>query len=249
MDEPFARGNSPIHAMDPAARIAAAVVVSFCAALCLEEKALAGHLCLGLLLTALARLPLARVLARLKPLFGFLVMIWIIMPLTYAGVETIPVGPISLSREGMALCRIITLKSLGILLYFMALAATMETATLGHALQRLRVPDKMVFLLLMTYRYVSVMQAEYQRLHRAASFRGFVPDTSIHTYRTIAYLAGMLFVRAAWRASRVYNAMRCRGFNGRFHTLDTYEFHLKDHLILLLAVLTALGLNMGSCFI
>ena len=52
--------------------------------------------------------------------------------------------------------------------------------------------------------------------------RGFVPSTSIHCYKSYAYLIGMLFIRASARADRVYRAMRCRGFDGRFHTLADF---------------------------
>ena len=95
----------------------------------------------------------------------------------------------------------------------------MSVATLGHTLARLRLPQKLIVLLLLTYRYVFVLDQEYQRLKRAADIRGFRPGTNLHSYRTYAYLVGMLLVRASARARRVYLAMCCRGFNGRFHTL------------------------------
>jgi cobalt/nickel transport system permease protein len=55
--------------------------------------------------------------------------------------------------------------------------------------------------------------------------RGFAPRTNLHTYRSYAYLVGMLFVRAAARAERVHQAMRCRGFDGRFHSLAVFAPH------------------------
>jgi cobalt/nickel transport system permease protein len=36
-------------------------------------------------------------------------------------------------------------------------------------------------------------------------------------------MVGMLFVRASERANRVYQAMKCRGFRGRFFTLVKYR--------------------------
>jgi len=98
----------------------------------------------------------------------------------------------------------------------------MPIASIGSGLHRLKVPDKLVFLLLMTYRYIAVIQSEYTRLLRAAKFRGFKPGTNLHSYKTYAFLAGMLFVRASLRARRVYQAMLCRGFKEKFYTLDLY---------------------------
>jgi hypothetical protein len=56
---------------------------------------------------------------------------------------------------------------------FMALLATMTVDTLGHTLNRLRLPDKMVHMLLITYRYLFVIEQEYQRLVRAMKIRNF----------------------------------------------------------------------------
>ncbi|MCK5695917.1 MAG: cobalt ECF transporter T component CbiQ, partial [Desulfobacula sp.] len=72
-----------------------------------------------------------------------------------------------------------------------------------------------------------------KRLLRAAKFRGFQPGTNLHSYKTFAYLAGMLFVRASVRAQKVYQAMLCRGFNQKFHTLDVYQANRLDSIFLL----------------
>ncbi|MCK7503788.1 MAG: energy-coupling factor transporter transmembrane protein EcfT [Desulfobacterales bacterium] len=74
-----------------------------------------------------------------------------------------PGAAVGAAREGVELAAQITLKSNAIVLAFMALVATMPLATAGHALHRLRVPDKIVHLLLMTYRYIFVLEQEYQR--------------------------------------------------------------------------------------
>ncbi len=42
---------------------------------------------------------------------------------------------------------------------------------------------------------------------RAIKIRGFVRGTSLHCYKTCAYLIGMLFVRASARAERVYQVI------------------------------------------
>jgi cobalt/nickel transport system permease protein len=90
------------------------------------------------------------------------------------------------------------------------------------------IPDKIVSLLLITYRYIFVMKQEFERLSRAAKARGFRPKTNIHTYRTYAYLVGMLLVRAVERAERVHKAMICRGFRGKFYSLHKFSVSLPD---------------------
>jgi cobalt/nickel transport system permease protein len=121
----------------------------------------------------------------------------------------------------------IRLKSNAILLALIALVATMSLSVLGNALDWLHVPDKIVHLLLMTYRYVFLIEQEYQRLIRSAQIRGFRPGNNLHTYKTYASIVGMLLVRSAVRADRVYKAMLCRGFKRRFYCL--YEFKAGKH--------------------
>jgi cobalt/nickel transport system permease protein len=125
---------------------------------------------------------------------------------------------------------------------FMALVATMTVDTLGHSLNRLRLPDKMVHLLLITYRYLFVIEQEYQRLVRAMKIRNFHPKTNLHSYRTYAYLVGMLFVRASERARRVHSAMVCRGFNGRFISLREFPPHPRNLVFCLCAAVALIFL-------
>ena len=106
----------------------------------------------------------------------------------------------------------------------------MNLSVLGHALNWWHVPDKIVHLLLMTYRYVFLIEQEYQRLMRAARFRGFRPGTNLHTYKTYAAIVGMLFVRSALRADRVQKAMLCRGFKNRFYCLCEFSTGMHEWL-------------------
>ena len=216
----FELGESPIHRLDPRIKVVTAFFISIAGALSQNLIIIPWYLLVGIFLCGLARLSFRQVMARLRPLLWFLVMIWIFLPLTFTQDILVQYGWFHISLDGVRLAARITLKSAAILLTFTALITTMPVSALGSALHRLQVPEKMVFMLLMTYRYIAVIRDEYRRLLRAARFRGFVPVTNIHSYQTYAYLAGMLFVRASHRARRVYQAMLCRGFSGRFHTLD-----------------------------
>ncbi|MCP4673331.1 MAG: cobalt ECF transporter T component CbiQ, partial [Desulfobacula sp.] len=175
---------------------------------------------------------------RIKPVFWFLLMIWILLPITFEGDIIYRFYWLKISAEGILLCCKITIKSITILLFFTSLVATMNIASLGNGLHKLYVPDKMIFLLLMSYRYIAVIEDEYKRLLRAAKFRGFKPKTNVFSYKIFAYLAGMLFVRASLRAQRVHQAMLCRGFNKKFYTLDVYEADSSNAIFLVGVSLT-----------
>ena len=237
VEEMVSNPDSPIHGIDPKIRILAAVILSVGAALSKHLYILGFYLSISLLLIWAARLDPENVYKRVRTLFLFLIMIWIIVPITFEGPELLSFGVIRITRPGVDLCVMITVKSVSIVLLFTALIAPMPMAVLGAGLHRLYVPDKLVFLLLMSYRYIAVIENEYTTLLRAARFRGFVPGTNLHSYKTFAYLAGMLFVRASLRAQRVYQAMICRGFNGKFHTLDVTPSNRLSSIFLAASVI------------
>lgn len=228
--ETFAFGDSPIHRMDPRLRVAMAIFFSIVTAVSNRFPAVCLALVMAACLLGLARLPLRLVLHRLFLVNGLVFFIWLVLPWTYPGTPLFTPGPLVISEEGVRLCALITIKSNAIILALIALTATMPVATLGHALHHLRVPGKLVHLLLMTYRYIFVIETEYQQLMRAARIRCFKPGTNLHTYKTFAYLVGMLFVRAAARGERVHQAMICRGFNGKFICLHEFSFRQTDRV-------------------
>jgi cobalt/nickel transport system permease protein len=203
----------------------------------MQFSALTAALTAAVTLTGLARLRATEVLKRLLVVNGFIIFLWVAVPLTFPGEALFHLGPLAAAREGVELAGRITLKSNAIVLAFIALVATMPFATAGHALHRLRVPDKIVHLMLMTYRYIFVLEQEYRRLTRAAVIRGFRPGTNLHTYRTYAYLVGMLLVKAVDRAERVRWAMLCRGFQRRFYSLQ--EFRAGASGVAFLVLMTA----------
>jgi cobalt/nickel transport system permease protein len=222
INEPFAIGHSFIHRIDPRYRVAFAILYSVMVAVSYRLPTLTLALMASLALIVLARLNILRVLGHLAVVMGFILFLWLVLPLTYEGPLLTRIGALKISRPGVLLSLQVTLKSFAILGSLIALIATMSIAVCGHALGRMGVPDKIVHLTLITYRYIFVIEQEYQRLLKAIKIRGFQPGTNLHTYRTYAYLIGMLFVRAAARAQRVNQAMRCRGFKGKFYSLQSF---------------------------
>ncbi|MCD6296356.1 MAG: cobalt ECF transporter T component CbiQ [Deltaproteobacteria bacterium] len=243
LDEPFTTGNSQIHCLDPRLKVLFATVYSFVVALSDRFPALFAALALSFLLIGLARLNILEVAKRVLIVNGLILLFWLVLPLTFEGEALFYLGPFAVTREGVLISARITLKSNAILLAFIALIASTSIATLGYALNRLRIPEKVVHLLLLTYRYVFVIEQEYQRLVRATKIRGFRPKSNMHTYRTYAYLIGMLFVRASERAERVHQAMLCRGFKGKFYCLREFSFSRLDFVWSVFMAIALIGLE------
>jgi cobalt/nickel transport system permease protein len=243
ISETFCIGNSSIHTMDPRLKVTAATVYSFVVALLEAFDPLILAVAFSIVLTVSAKLNLFAVSKRLILVNGFVALFWVILPLTYPGEAMFTVGPLEFSEPGILIAGRITLKSNAIMLAFMALVSTTSIATLGYAMGRMHFPDKLIQLFLLTYRYIFVIEQEYLRLAKAAKIRGFKAATNLHTYRTYAYFVGMLFVRAADRAEQVHKAMRCRGFKGKFYSLQAFSLSRMDILWtgIFSAVITVLG--------
>uniref|UniRef100_B8DND2 Cobalt ABC transporter, inner membrane subunit CbiQ n=1 Tax=Nitratidesulfovibrio vulgaris (strain DSM 19637 / Miyazaki F) TaxID=883 RepID=B8DND2_NITV9 len=248
LDEPFSRGTSRLHLADPRCKLAAALAVAVCVALLRSPGPAGLALLLGATLCAWARLPLPRLLRRLAAVNVFVAFLWVFLPFSLPGVPLLRIGPfpglpdwlaLTATNAGVAQAVLVTLKSNAIVLAFIALAGTSDITAVGHAMAGLGLPDKLALLLLFTWRQLHVVAQEYHRLRTAAKVRGFIPGTNLHTYRTYANLAGMVLVRSFDRAERVGQAMRLRGFAGRFHMLAEPAGHPGDRLLAAAIILCA----------
>ncbi len=244
IQEKFADGDSVLHRLDPRVKILVALFLSIIVA-CGERLAPAVA---GLLVTAglvvFARMSMRAVLARLALVNGFMLLLWVVLPFSFPGEPVFTLGPLAATREGVERALLISVKSNAIILACIALLSSMTLVTLGHALCHLRVPMKITQLLLLTVRYFRVIQHEYVRLRNAMKVRCFRPRTNWHTYRSYAYLVGMLLVMSYERANRIRAAMLCRGFKGTFWLLDHFAMAGRDYAFLsvMVPVLALLGL-------
>jgi len=216
---------------DPRARCVCALLFSAAAALVTTPAAVAAALAVALP-TALSAEPIPRLVRRLAPVNAFMLFLAIVLPLSVPGRTLVRLGGLAWTREGLMQAGIIAMKGNAIVLCVAAMMGTMDLVTLGHALHHLRVPDKLVHLLLFTVRYTEVLSREYRRLRQAMKVRGFRAGTNLHTYRSIGYLMGMLLVRSVDRSERVLAAMRCRGFSGKFYLLDHFVWRARDTILL-----------------
>ena len=240
--EQFSRGSSILHHTDPRVKIITAAILSLIIAICHDFNTAAAGLLLALVLTGVSRIPLRRVMRRLLIVNTFNLLLFILLPLTYDQGPGISFAGVELSKPGLMLAALITLKANTIILYFISLLATSTVAQLGHGLQKMHLSPRLCMLLLFSYRYIFAIYQEYNRLRRAASLRCFKPGTNLHTYKTYGHLLGMLLVKSWNRASRVQQAMELRGFRGTFNTLNKLEMNRVDSLLLVGLLTGGIGL-------
>ena len=180
------------------------------------------------------RLPLRRAGRRLLAMSGFLAMFLVILPFTsplrpgetlvyLPGLDQFP-----LHGAGFFLALTIVCKACAVALMMEPLFATAPLPVTLAALSRLGVPDTVGQMILLAHRYIFVFLHEMTRMYRGMRVRGFVPGTDIATMNAMGNFLGMLFVRSFERTQRVYDAMLCRGYDGRFPSYASFTATGKD---------------------
>jgi cobalt/nickel transport system permease protein len=166
----------------------------------------------------------------------FMIFLVVLLPFTTPGEPLFTVAGLSASKAGFLHALMILLKAHAVVLSLLALVGTLSATSLGHALAHLRVPDKLVHLLLFTVRYLDVIGQEYKRMRRAMQARAFVLRTDMHTWRSIGYLIGMLLVHSLERSERIMDAMKCRGYKGQFYLFDEMALSTHDYRFMALFI-------------
>lgn len=244
-------GPSWIDKLDARVRIVWAVLFVF--------TLVSSHLFLVVLLglfasilsVIISKLNIKRTLRRVMAMDFFMLMLILILPFTTPGEILFQVFGMSASWQGLSHALLITIKANAVLLMLFSLVATMDASTLGHALSHLKVPDKLVHLLLFMVRYLDVISREYKKMRRAMQARAFVLGTNRHTWKSIGYLFGMLLIRSVERAERISDAMKCRGFCGRFYLNDEMQIRRIDiifSLVFFFFIVVLMGLNLYDFF-
>ena len=217
-----------VHGIDPRVRIVVMAVFAV-VVVALDDFILLGcALMLSALFAVTAHLPLGQTTKRVMAMDLFIVFMLVMLPFTTPGEPMFEIGGLVASWEGLWQALRIALKANAIVLGLLALVGSMEAVTLGQALKRLHVPEKLIHILFFTVRYVEVFGQELHRLRQAMRARAFRPRNNFHSWRSLGYLVGMLLVRSLERSERVVAAMKCRGYTGHLYTLDRMVLRSSD---------------------
>lgn len=227
--------DSPLARWDARWKLAALLVAVAGVAMLNRVPAAAVALGVAVGLLVVARLPLRWVRPRLTVLVVAALPFVLVLPFTLDGPGW-DVGPLHASERGLLAGVAVALRCLAIGAFALVLVGTAPVHHTLAAAHRLKVPGLLVLLALLAYRYAFVLADELRRLRVALRVRGFRAKADRHGYRTLGHVTGAVLVRGSDRAERVADAMRCRGFDGRFHTLTAFRTTAADVVSCLLAV-------------
>ena len=208
----LAQGDTPVHRLDPRAKVLTSLVFIVCVA-SFDKYALAALLpfCLyPLALVGSARLPLGFLLKKLLMVAPFAFFIGIFNPLFDHRV-LLQLGPLAVTGGWISFLSILLRFTLTIGTA-LVLIATTSFPGVCMALEGLGAPRVFAVQLLLLYRYIFVLINETARMVRARALRSFKGrGLGMKIFGT---MVGQLLLRTVDRAQRIHLAMLCRGFDG-----------------------------------
>jgi cobalt/nickel transport system permease protein len=222
----LSRGTSPIHTLDPRAKLA--VTLAFAIAVASVPKyaldTLLPFAVFPLFMLIRSEIPASFVLRRLAVLAPFAVVAGAFNPLLDTH-TVLRIGGVGISGGWLSFASILVRFALTIGA-LIVLAASTGVPALGHAAKKLGAPLALVTQILGLYRYLFLTLEESQRTLLAWRLRN--PRGRHPSWRVFAQILGQLLLRSAARAGRVHDAMLCRGFDGEVRMLTPLSARRRD---------------------
>ncbi|MBT9161868.1 MAG: Energy-coupling factor transporter transmembrane protein EcfT [Dehalococcoidia bacterium] len=235
---------SPIHRWDPRAKLVAILGLIFSVVLITDLKMAMVGLAVAILLVLVSRIPFRFVLGHLAGVSFFILPLSVIILFSYhQGDEIARFAFLTVTSGGLEHASLIAVRAFAAVILIFPMISTVRFDVTMKALERLRVPVRLVRMIMFTYRYIFVLIEEVQRMLRALTSRGFTGGMNIRTLITTGKLIGMLFVRTLERAERVYRAMLSRGYEGNLQTLVEFKMRKTDLLKAAVLIAIAVALN------
>ena len=226
----LARQDSPIHRLDPRAKLLTTLVfivmvVSFDK---YQISAMLPFVVFPIVLIVLGNLPLRYLMKRVLWVMPFAILIGIFNPLLDRQ-TLLHIGSMEISGGWISFASILIRFCLTVLAAFV-LVATTGFNTICLSLEKIGVPNIFVMQLLFLYRYAFVLAEESSRMVRAWQLRA--PLRKAMSIQVFSTALGSLFLRTTNRAQRVYQAMCCRGFDGQLHPARRLHWRMSDTIFL-----------------
>lgn len=233
MDE-LARLSSPVHALNPKVKLIAALAYIFTVA-SFNKYALGALIPMffyPFILFMLSGCSIKQYFYKLRYVLPIVCAVGLFNPLLDR--ETaFTLGSVAVSRGVISMLTLM-LKGVFCLAASYLLIATTPFDSICAALRAFRVPALPVTLMLLTYRYVTVMLEEVSLMTDAYMLRA--PGQKGVQFSAWGSFLGQLLLRSADKASELYDSMRLRGFHGDFYYAAAPALCARDYLFLAAAL-------------
>jgi cobalt/nickel transport system permease protein len=236
----FAYGRSPIHALDPRAKVLAVLAYSI-ALISLPRHTLPSpwFVIFPAVLLVWGGIPLRFVAKHILLVSPFIALLVLLSPVFER--QPALVGGYTIAAGWLTAASVLTRFVLS-MAALLGLAGTTPFPQLLKGLQQLGVPRILVTQLRFLYRYLFVLvdQAMHLRQARAARDAGRGPLRT--RWAAGGAMIGVLFVRTLESAERIHTAMIARGYDGTIRLTRPLAWRPPDTLFLLVTLAYSVAL-------
>ncbi len=241
--ERIAQGPGLLQSLDPRVKLISTLLLLLAASLSRSIPVIAALYVLTLILAWRSAVPMSFFVKRvwlLLPFFTAMIALPALFVIPGPALAHLPLGLV-ITRTGLTsalflLLRVGTSVSAAVLLIL-----TTPWNSVLKTLGALCVPDALVVMLGMTYRYIYLLLQAAGDMLLSRESRVVGRMSASGERRLMAASAGVLLSRSLQLSSDVYLAMQSRGFRGYPRTMDTFQMRRRDWLYAA-ATLLAFGL-------
>ena len=241
-------GNSPLHRMDPRAKIG--LTVALIAAIFVAQGfvAYALYLAFVLLCVKIAKVNLKMVLRGLKPIFFIVVFTFVLNVLFQrTGTPLVEVGFLRITVEGLRRAVQMALRLMLLVMASQLLTLTTSPIALTDGLERIMKPlekfrfpaHELAMIMSIALRFIPTLMEETDKIMKAQKARGadFESGNVLQRAKSMIPLLVPLFVSAFRRADELAMAMEARCYRGgagrtRMHSLRYTKLDLYALLVI-----------------
>jgi len=228
----FSHLKSPLHQLDPRAKIAS----FFFFVLLVVMTTTADYLAFALFFALIS----AMLLVSTVPLSYVLRHSLLVLPFALiAGISLL----LMKGDAGLAMFISVLIKSWLSVLAMLTLVSTTRFPALLKGLEWFRVPALVLMVISFMYRYFFLINDEMMRMQAARDSRG-APSKLVENISSAGSMIGSLFVRSYERAESAFLAMCARGFDGEMKALCVFNPGVWDFVFIILFCSCALVIKL-----
>lgn len=185
------------------------------------------------LISLVGEISITRCFKRLKIIFLLLIVLGIANPIldrniiTYIGIIPITTGMISMLT--------LILKGFFTVIASYLLITTTSIESICYALSIVHIPNILITIIMLIYRYIIVFLKEVERIWTAYHMRA--PNQKGVNFKAWGSMIGSLMIRSIDKAQTVYQSMELRGFNPETFFVKEQKFNKNDCIFLSLGIL------------
>ena len=241
--EQIAREDGLLQRFDPRAKLIGILLLLIAVGSTHQLWVLGVFFVIVLLSAVLSKIPLWTFVKRvclLVLLFTSLIALPALFLTPGPALWTLP-GAVIITRTGAAAAAFLLLRVTTSISLATLLILTTPWNDVLKAMGILHLPDVIVLILAMTYRYIHLLLHEANDMFTARKSRLLRPLPRAQERQLLGATGGVLLSKSLSLSSEVYLAMQSRGYHHYPRTLDDFQFHWWDGLMLIISLAVLLS--------